>query len=213
VSDDDHTEAGVARVLLLTGEHADGARFRTGDHRVLGALQQLDDDWMVAVKPDLGDVVPDFLALHATFGVCAIRVCDWTVGAFRQGLDGMIEVRGTDGWYPTGESPRWDALQLRNRIFDEYFIAPGTRIADDTIVRGMVVLPKYTTDEACNLLRRPQMVSPGHWIDVWGGHEFGLNTECALVGDPRMRTKDVPAESFERFVRTLEFDPALASIS
>lgn len=201
----------MARVLLLTGEHADGVRFRSGDHRVLGALQQLDDEWMIAVKPALGDLHPDFVALHPQFGVCAIRVCDWTVGAFRQAADGMIEVRGTTGWYPTGESPRWDALQLRNRIFDEHFIATGTQIADDTIVRGIVVLPKYTTDEACNLLRRPQMVSAEHWIDVWGGHEFGLHTACALTGDPRMRPKVVPTEAFEQFVGTLEFDPSLVT--
>jgi hypothetical protein len=82
-------------VAILNPSLADLGQLLTplndGERAVADALARLDDEWTVYVQPRLGQDVPDFIALHDRFGVCAIEVKDWARGGYRQADDGVIE--------------------------------------------------------------------------------------------------------------------------
>ncbi|MEO5724284.1 MAG: nuclease-related domain-containing protein [Ilumatobacteraceae bacterium] len=84
-----------------------------GERQVLDCLAALDDEWIVYVQPRLGLDQPDFITAHPTFGVCAVEVKDWSVGAYRQAADGRIETRHQGGWTRTDEAPRYQAHRYR----------------------------------------------------------------------------------------------------
>ena len=63
-----------------------------GERQVLDCLASLDDEWIIYVQPRLGLDQPDFIAAHPTFGVCAVEVKDWSIGAYRQDENGRIAI-------------------------------------------------------------------------------------------------------------------------
>jgi hypothetical protein len=193
---------------------ASGPRSRHHDlatERVADQVAALGDGWRVAVRPRFRDECPDVLALHASYGACAITVRDWPVGRYRQGPDGAIEQRLGQWWQRVDGDPRRIARQQRRAIFEQFFGAETDSPYDPSVVRAVVVLARHTTAEACALLRRPQMVSPENWVEVWGGEAVAADARCVIIGDPRARAKAVPMRPYlelERFVAGETLQPA-----
>jgi hypothetical protein len=179
-----------------------------GEGQVFDALRTLDDMWRVHVQPLFGWEQPNFVATHADFGVCVMCIKDWPVAVYRQALDGTIEMRSEGQWVPTVETPRYEAHWYRNTIFERFFDESEHSGLDPNIVRGVVVLPRYTTEQACNLLRRPQMVDGENWIKVWGGRELWRDPLTVVAGHPRPQRKAVPRAAFERLNEYLSFECA-----
>ena len=196
----------MAKVLQAVSEFDNlPVALSLGEGQVLDALRLLSDEWTVHVQPLFGWDQPNFVAAHADFGVCVISIKDWTVGRYRQAFDGTIELRAEQGWVGTNETPRYEASWYRNTIFERFF-DDGEAELDPNIVRGVVVLPRYTTEQACALLRRPQMVDAENWIKVWGGRELWRDPLCVVAGHPRPQPRTVPREGLERLNGHLHFD-------
>jgi hypothetical protein len=149
---------------------------------------------------------PNFVVGHPDYGLCAIVVKDWSVGPYRQAYDGTIEMRSEGRWAATTETPRYEALWYRNTIFERFFDDDPRSELDPTIVRGVVVLPRYTTEQACSLLRRPQMVDRENWIMVWGGRELWRDPLTVVSGHPRPQRKIVPRDAIDRLNGLLHVD-------
>ena len=62
-----------------------------GEHCVARALSSLDDGWTIYVQPRIAHDIPDFVAVHDHYGVCAIEVKDWANAGYRQADDGAVE--------------------------------------------------------------------------------------------------------------------------
>lgn len=69
-----------------------------GERRVAERLNELDDGWTVYVQPRLAHDVPDFIAVHDRYGVCAIEVKHWSTGAYRATDRGRIECMTGGVW-------------------------------------------------------------------------------------------------------------------
>ena len=113
-----------------------------GEQRVADKLAELDDGWTVYVQPRLAQDVPDFVAVHDRYGVCAIEVKDWSSGSYRQGNNGRIECLNGGIWQPTTEAPRYQAHRYRQAIFDHFFARPDDPDTPGQVVRAVLVLPK-----------------------------------------------------------------------
>jgi len=48
----------------------------SGELCVARALSMLNDEWTVYIQPRLGQDIPDFVAVHDRYGVCAVEVND-----------------------------------------------------------------------------------------------------------------------------------------
>jgi hypothetical protein len=177
-----------------------------GEGEVFDALRTLDDSWTISVQPSFGWDQPNFVAVHADFGVCVVTVKDWPVGTYRQACDGTIEMRSEGQWVSTTETPRYEAHAYRNTIFERFFDESPQSTLDPSVVRGVVVMPRYTTEQACNLLRRPQMVDSENWIKVWGGRELSSNPLTVVAGHPTPQRRFVPRAALERLYHALSFD-------
>ena len=154
-----------------------------GELDVAGALAELDDDWTISIQPRLGHDVPDFVAVHDRYGVCAIEVKDWRPGIYRQRDDGAIEFRsGVDGWERSQEHPRYQAHRYRTTIFDQFFAMPDDTSEPTEIVRSVVVLPQFPTHRARRLLERPGVTSHEKSITVWGGDGLRQSLEHIVRG-------------------------------
>jgi len=85
-----------------------------GELCVARALSMLDDDWTVYVQPRLGQDIPDLVAVHDRYGVCAIEVKNWARSGYRPTVSGAIEYQcGGTGWSQSKEMPRYQAYRLR----------------------------------------------------------------------------------------------------
>lgn len=175
-----------------------------GEHLVLNSLRALDDRWSIYVQPRFGQDQPDFVLLHPDYGVCAIEVKDWALGIYRQAANGVTEVRCNDGWRATSEAPRYQASRYRNVIFERFFATADDSPIDPTIVRAIVVMPRYTTPEAVELLCIPRIsASAEKRIDVRGGNALVNALLPVVTGQVQPRARKVPKDAFDRLRRFL----------
>lgn len=153
-----------------------------GERRVADALAQLDDEWTVYLQPRIAQDVPDAVAVHARFGVCAIEVKDWNRSGYRQADDGSIEYRTAAGWQQSPEQPRYQAFRYRSTIFDQFFALPSDGGTPNEGVRAAVILPQYSSDDARRLLARPAVTPDEHAAAVWGGDALNGTVESIVRG-------------------------------
>ena len=152
-----------------------------GERQVLECLAALDDEWIIYVQPRLGLDQPDFITAHPVFGVCAVEVKDWSVGAYRQAADGRIEVRRQDAWVRTDEAPRYQAHRYRGAIHERLAAASDDAPAYSH-VRGVVVMPQCTTAQAKALLTKHFVHHSEKWIDVHGHDDLAQDPVLVLTG-------------------------------
>lgn len=154
-----------------------------GECCVARALSMLDDKWTVYVQPRLGQDMPDFVAVHDRYGVCALEVKDWARSGYRQTPDGAIEYRCSDtGWHRSTELPRYQAHRYRSTIFDQFFALPNDNSKPTQAVRSVVVLPQYSNDHARALLALPSVTDDELAIEVWGGDGLKQSIERIVKG-------------------------------
>jgi hypothetical protein len=154
-----------------------------GELEVARALEQLDDSWTVYVQPRLSTARPDFVVVHDRAGVCIVEVKDWSCGAYRLSDKGPIEFgRGDGTWTRSDETPRHQAFRYRSIIFDRFFALPDDNARPTQAVRAVVVMPKYTTAQACKLLWRHQVCDDEMGVQVFGGDDLTASIEALVRG-------------------------------
>ncbi|MFK7919957.1 MAG: UvrD-helicase domain-containing protein [Ilumatobacter sp.] len=150
-----------------------------GEQQVCDALARLEAGWTIYVKPRLGLDRPDFLAVHERFGVCAIQVADWAPGTVRCSDDGRLEFFDDQGlWSPVAADPRFEASRHRSSIFDRFYALPEHGGSPTASIRGVVIVPGFTTPAAGDLFARCADAEDRSLIGVWGGDALG-----ASIGD------------------------------
>lgn len=170
----------------------------TGELRVLDALAGLGDGWSVYVQPRLGMDIPDFVALHDGYGVCAIEVKDWAYNKYRN-ENGVVQRRCSAGWTAVDEHPRLQASRYRSSIFENSFALPEDGRIVPPCVRSIVVLLNHPSKQANEVLRRAAR-APGERVAVWGEQFFDAIEE-ALVGTA---PASPPADSMSKLRTHLE---------
>jgi hypothetical protein len=154
-----------------------------GERAVADALARLDDGWTIYVQPRLAQDMPDFVALHDRFGVCAIEVKDWARGGYRQNDNGAIEYCcGELAWKRSAEQPRYQAYRYRTTIYDQFFASPDDGSKPTEVIRAAVILPRYSNADANKLLQRPAVTSAEHGVRVWGGDDLVQSVEKIVKG-------------------------------
>ena len=181
-----------------------------GEQCVARALSSLDDGWTIYVQPRIAHDIPDFIAVHDHYGVCAVEVKDWANAGYRQTDDGAIEYRSCEsGWSRSTEMPRYQAYRYRSTIFDQFFALPGDNQRPTVAVRAVVVLPQYANEGARKLLARPSVTDDELAIEVWGGDGLKQSIEQIVRG----RGCPIPRpESIERVKRHLAKSEILAEL-
>lgn len=140
-----------------------------GEHRIARELaRQLDDGWTIYVQPRLSMDVPDFVAVHDHYGVCAIEVKDWAYDRYRIGVNGMVQRRTSTGWIPTEQHPRYQAYRYRSTIFEQFFALPEDGKAITPAVRSIVLLLNHTTAHARRTLVTTDAAKTMATVDVYG---------------------------------------------
>lgn len=170
-----------------------------GERQVAEALASLDDGWTVYAKPRLGLDVIDFVAVHEHHGVCVIAVRDWPRGDHRQLDDGLLEHRREGEWYPSSDRPRYQLGRAAGALYDAHFALPDDPADAPDTVRAVVILTRYSTDDARFLLRRVQAARQEERVEVWGGD--ALRDVNAIVRTARSAPPD--ARSLARLRRDL----------
>lgn len=140
-----------------------------GERRVAERLNNLDDGWTVYVQPRLAHDVPDFVAVHDRFGVCAIEVKHWSPGAYRATDPGRIECRSGASWKAIDEAPRFQAHRYRQTIYEQFFALPEDGAFPTSAVRAVLVLPEWETKRAAALFERHQVTPRELQVPVVGG--------------------------------------------
>ena len=174
-----------------------------GEWAVAQSLRRLDDAWRVHVEPRLLMDKPDFVVTHPNYGVCAIEVKDWDPGLYQQTRDGRIWVLKARAWQPitdeAREPPRFQAHRYRNTIFERFFALPETTRSDFAVVRGVVVLPRYTGAEARRLLYvRPEAANWERRIPVYGRDDLEKRLLKIVTGYDTPWGMRVPQQSLRR---------------
>lgn len=169
-----------------------------GELRVAEALVALSDEWTVCVQPRLGMDIPDFVALHDRYGVCAIEVKDWAFGKYRN-MNGVVEYRRDGAWMPVKQHPRLQVHRYQSSMFESCFAQPAHGRAIPPSVRSMVVLLNHPTKNANDVLRR-RRGAPGEHAVV-RGEEFFDAVESELVGKAPARP---PVDSMAKLRAHLE---------
>ena len=166
----------------------------SGELCVARALSMLNDEWTVYIQPRLGQDIPDFVAVHDRYGVCAVEVKDWARSGYRQTASGAIEYQcGGTGWHQSKEMPRYQAYRYRSTIFDQFFALPDDNSKPTPAVRSVVVLPNYSNDHARALLALPSVTDDEFAVEVWGGDGLKQSIERIVkgIGCPRPRPESV----------------------
>lgn len=180
-----------------------------GEHQVLEFLAQLDDEWLVYVQPRLGLDQPDFVVVHARFGVTAVEVKDWGHGCYRQDAEGFIETISTDGgWIRTRHNPKYQAARYLDAVWSRFFTDVNASPRRAT-VRAVVVMPRYITTDARALLRIERF-NAERQVTVWGGDDLADSVVRVLTnqGDPARR--DISPIAIDRLRRALAEPEAIA---
>lgn len=153
-----------------------------GERRVAEALASLDDTWTVYLQPRIGQDVPDAVALHDHFGVCAIEVKNWKRAGYRQTDEGWIEYSTRNGWLRTDEQPRYQAHRYRSTIYDQFFALPNDNHLPGPAVRAIVILPQYSSKDAKSLLAKKAVSTNEFAVEVWGGDQLNGPMEAIVRG-------------------------------
>lgn len=140
-----------------------------GERRVAERLNELDDEWTIYVQPRLTHDVPDFIAVHDRFGVCAIEVKHWSTGAYRAADRGGVECRSGGAWQAIDEAPRFQAHRYRQTIYEQFFAHPQDGEYPTAAVRALLVLPEWETSRATKLFVRHQVTPNERQVRVVGG--------------------------------------------
>ena len=167
--------------------------------QVLDTLLALDNEWTVYVKPMIAWHQPSFIAAHPRHGVCVIEAKGWAVGSRRVAANGVMEHHDGTQWLPTADEP-CHQVDLAKRAVAMQFFGGIDRI-DPTLVRGVVIMTQYSTNDACSLLRGAQGSDAKNRIKVWGGHALADDPLCVLTGHPRPAHHDVSPLALQRLHR------------
>lgn len=194
-------------MAIVEPSRAEIARLPTplnaGEEQVLRALETLDDEWRVFVQPTLRMDHPDFVVVHGRFGVCAIEVKDWTPECYRVANVGGIEVRDDRGWHRTTLAPRLQAHRYRSTIVEHFFASPGSGTAPWPVVRAVVVLPRFSTAEARNLLTGVALKDRESEIWAWGREGLDQQLLWMVTGYRTPTGMRVPEADVLRLVQQL----------
>jgi len=153
-----------------------------GERRVAERLNELDDEWTVYVQPRLAHDVPDFIAVHARHGACAIEVKHWSTGAYRAGDRGRVECKFGGAWQLIDEAPRFQAQRYRQTIYEQFFALPQDGDYPTTAVRALLVLPEWETKRAAKLFERYQVSPNEEQVRVVGGDLLESDFESLVRG-------------------------------
>lgn len=175
-----------------------------GERQMLDALAQLDDEWIVFVQPCLGLDRPDFIVVHPLFGVTVVEVKDWSLGCYRPGDDGDLEVRHGGGWRRCEEAPRVQAHRYRDALLSQCFTGDDRERTDLSLVRSVVVLVRHTTVDARRLLQKKRQIGSGEdHVHVFGGVDLMDQPNRVLTGSRNPKPRHVPEEHLLRLRRHL----------
>src|SRR4051812_11707719 len=99
-------------------------KLNDGELAVLDALMQLGPGWNVFVQPRLAMAQPDFVVVHAEYGVWVIEVKDWTPDAYRSEparRHRWIEVSNGERWVQRA-SPIKQVMAYETTFRDRFFV-------------------------------------------------------------------------------------------
>jgi hypothetical protein len=168
-----------------------------GERRVAERLDKLGDGWTVFIQPRLTMDLPDFVAVHPEYGVCAIEVKDWKPGRYRN-VGGTVQVRAADGWSEIDEHPLMQPYRYQSTILEQHFAFPDDGAAIAPCVRSMVILLNHPTRRAREILRAP---ATARWGKVAiHGDDVLTHLERTLIGPTPCAP---PGRSLERLCRSL----------
>lgn len=119
-------------------------------------LADLDDDWTVYTRPQLGQDVPDFVLVHPAHGVVVVAI-------------------GTDHPDAVGAARR-----QRSTLVDQFFSLPGHARDAGAAVRIVVVLPDRSTRDA--LAAVGPVADPV--VAIWGSDALDDRLTGALMAPP-----------------------------
>ncbi len=173
-----------------------------GERKVLDCLALLDDEWIIYVQPRLGLDQPDFIMAHPTFGVCAVEVKDWSIGAYRQDDDGRIQMRLQGGWARTDEAPRYQAHRYRSAIH-ERLLALTDEAPAFAQIRGVVVMPRCTTMQAKVAIAKSTVQDSERWIDVYGYDDLQHDPTLVLTGSRQPVARHISPACLDALRRSL----------
>jgi hypothetical protein len=173
-----------------------------GEQQVLDLLCGLGEGWLIYVQPRLGLDQPDFVVVHADFGVTAVEVKDWGHGCYRQDADGFIEtLTPNDGWVRTRHNPKFQAARYLDALWSRFFtdVNASPRRA---VVRAVVVLPRYTTNDARALLQIERFNSERS-VMVWGGNDLAVSPLLVLTNQEQPARRKISPIAIDRLRRAL----------
>jgi hypothetical protein len=150
-----------------------------GELRVAEQLDKLGDDWTVFIQPRLTMDLPDFVAVHSDYGVCAIEVKDWSPGKYRNS-NGVVQRLHRSQWVDLDEHPKLQPYRYQSTIFEHHFAFPDDGETIVPCVRSLLILLNHPTRRARELMRAPNRA---RWssVSVYGEEVLG-DLERALIG-------------------------------
>lgn len=157
------------------------APLNAGERRVAEKFAELEDSWTVYVQPRLAQDMPDFVAVHDRYGVCAVEVKHWAPGRYRQTDKGSIECLDGGIWTPTTEVPRYQAWRYRSTIYEQFFALPEDAEQPTSAVRAVLLLPQFQTSRAEGLFERPTVSPAEQSVRVFGGDALERSVESIVV--------------------------------
>ena len=129
-------------------------RLNAGERATVDALAQLGSDWHVFVQPRLAMAQPDFVVVHPRKGVWILEVKDWSPKLYRPvGPPGgrLIEVFHGDRWVRK-PSPKEQVNAYEETFGERFFVDYADTWVPDKGLRVLLVLPRFSRDEASKLL-------------------------------------------------------------
>jgi hypothetical protein len=168
------------------------------------ALATLDSAWTVYTAPRVGLDQPHFLAVHDRFGVCIVDVLDWTPETTCLLSDGQIGRLGADNvWAPIDLDPRVRAARSRSAIFDQFWAMPEDGDSPTASIRGVIILPAFTTAAAGALFPRSENERVA-LIGISGGDAVSTTIGEVVRG---LGCQPPPASSIEKLRRHVAVAP------
>lgn len=147
----------------------------SGELEAARALSALDDDWTVYTRPQVGQDVPNFVAVHPARGVVVIDVAPTTPDRH------LAAVR-----------------QHRRAVWEQVVALPSDPLDPADRVRAVVVVPAVSTEAARDLVESAA-TGPLGSVTVWGGVDLREHADD-MIGTCLVPP---PAESLRRLRRQL----------